>query len=288
MQDTDIISFCHWGRTLLPIPYLLADIITAETLYASFLFRPATYISLLFDTITLNILWLQRVPGMNISPSPSGALYLCDPASWCFSPQDNLKLPVPEPYGYTAVQWGGKKKNFRSGYPLQGEGILTSLEVTGGCIFHCVWVHAYVGRSSSLWGCHGSFSLTFTVQTAANRWSRCQQPQICSCTVWNAVISIDTLEETKYDQKIYFQKTRIYYRLKNEKERIKTNLELQYTKVERYSCCHACYGCQIITAIRKQPTVSSENVIWWRPSSCKSLFSSKWNPSRSNFWDITL
>lgn len=104
MQDTDIISFCHWGWTLLPIPYLLADIITAETLYALFLFRPATYISLLFDTITLNILWLQRVPGMNISPSPSGALYLCDPASWCFSPQDNLKLPVPQPYGYTAVQ----------------------------------------------------------------------------------------------------------------------------------------------------------------------------------------
>lgn len=175
MQDKDIISFCHWGWTLLPIPYLLSDIITAETLYALFLFHPATYISLLFDTITLNILWLQRVPGMNISPSPSGALYLCDSASWCFSPQDNLKLPVPEPYGYIAAQKvvhqaGGKKtkqtwRTIRSGYPLQREGIRNSLDVTGGCIFHRVWVHAYVGRSSSLWGCHGSFSLTFPVCT---------------------------------------------------------------------------------------------------------------------------
>lgn len=65
------------------------------------------------------------------------------------------------------ASWGQKKtwRTIRSGCPLQGEGICTSLDVTGGCIFHRVRVHAYVGRSSSLWACHGSFSLTFPVCT---------------------------------------------------------------------------------------------------------------------------
>lgn len=82
MQDTDIIYVFHCSWTLLPIPHLLGDIIKTESLYRLFLFCPETCISLLFDTITLNISWLQRVMGIHFSPSPNGDLYLCVCPSW--------------------------------------------------------------------------------------------------------------------------------------------------------------------------------------------------------------
>ena len=104
MQDTDIISACHWGWTLLPIPHSLGDIIKTESLYRLFLFCPETCISLQFDTIALNISWLQRVTGMNFSPSPCGVSYLCVPFPAEFQQQDNLKLLAPRPYGVAAVQ----------------------------------------------------------------------------------------------------------------------------------------------------------------------------------------
>lgn len=125
MQDTDIISIRHWGWTLLPIPYLLGDIIKTETLYR--LFCPATYISLLFDTITLNMLWLQRFPGMNFSLSPNGVLYLCDPPSWFLATRRSKDFSVVAIWLYCSAEdctsnWNNWHK-FRSGYPGQGEGI---------------------------------------------------------------------------------------------------------------------------------------------------------------------
>lgn len=88
MHDTDIISICHRGWTLLPIPHLLGDIKTES----SHLFTdcscsfPETCISLQFDTITLNISWLQRVTGMNFSPKSRRCLIsMCFLPSWFLS-----------------------------------------------------------------------------------------------------------------------------------------------------------------------------------------------------------
>ena len=53
------------------------------SLYKLLLFCPETCISLpWFDTITLNISWLQTVTGINLPPCPNGTSDLCVPPSW--------------------------------------------------------------------------------------------------------------------------------------------------------------------------------------------------------------
>lgn len=90
MQERDKISVTGAKPCCLFLTCL--KISSKQKLYRLFLLCPATYNSFLFDAILLNILWLQRVPGMNFSES-----------QWCRW-QDNLKISVLLSYGYTAVQ----------------------------------------------------------------------------------------------------------------------------------------------------------------------------------------